>query len=98
MALTLTKTQGEVVLCCFGSNLRSKKIVKQHLQAQKLDGGEDGGDLDAGVQTHPSHIGWAGKAWGTCNGRILFIYFQPTNVFAYYNANVCRQIGLVITL
>lgn len=79
MALTLTKTQDEFVLCCCSNNLRSQKIVKQHLQAQQLDGGEGGGDLDTGVQAHPRCIGWAVEAWGACNGR-KFVSFKPMNV------------------
>lgn len=59
VALTLTKTQDKFVLCCWGDNLWSQKIVKQHLQAQQLDGGEGGGHLDTGVQAHPRCIGWA---------------------------------------
>lgn len=46
---TLTKTQDEFVLRCCGSNLWSEEIVQQHLQTQKLDGGESGGNLDRGV-------------------------------------------------
>lgn len=56
-ALTLTETQDEFVLCSHDSHLRSEEIVQQHLQAQQLDGGEGGRDLDAGVQTHPRCIG-----------------------------------------
>lgn len=63
MALSLTKTQDEFVLCCGGNNLWSQEIVKQHLQAQQLDGGEGGGELDAGVQAQPSGVGLAVEAW-----------------------------------
>ncbi len=43
--------------------------MKQHLQAQQLDGGEGGGDLDAGVQAQPRGISWAVKTWGGCSWR-----------------------------
>lgn len=88
MALTLTKTQDEFVLCCCGNNLRSQKIVKQHLQAQQLDGGEGGGDLDAGVQAHTRCIGCAVEAWSACKG----------GKFGIFNANAAWLPGLVISV
>lgn len=69
VALTLTKTQDKFVLCCCGDNLWSQKIVKQHLQAQQLDGGEGGGHLDTGVQAHPRCIGWAVESCSACLRR-----------------------------
>lgn len=69
MKCTLTKTQDQVALCCHGNDFRPQEIVKQHLQAQQLDGGEGGGELDAGVEAHPRRIGCAVETWRSCNDR-----------------------------
>lgn len=64
VAQSLTKTQNEFVLGHHGDNFWSLEIVKQHFQAEQLDGGEGGWHLDAGVQTHPRRTGRAAKSWG----------------------------------
>lgn len=70
VAWTLTKTQDQFSLCCSSNSLWPQEVVEQHLQAQQLGGGEGGGDVDTGVQTHPRRVGWAVEAWSACNHRV----------------------------
>lgn len=63
VSLLLTKTQNEFVLGHHCDDFGSLEIVKQHFQAEQLDGGEGSGRLDAGVQTHPRRSSRAVKSW-----------------------------------
>lgn len=87
VAQSLTKTQNEFVLGHHGDNFWSLEIVKQHFQAEQLDGGEGGWHLDAGVQTHPRRTGRATKSWGAwrCQTRHVSSF-----VLMCVNAGKCR--------
>lgn len=89
-ALPLTKAQDEFVLGCHGDNVRSLKIVEQHLQAKQLDGGKGNRHLDTGVQIHPRRTGRAVKACSACNRKTLAclcvltgLALQPNIIFNF---------------